>query len=434
MNEEITSQGYCYQALIILFLNKVGVRNEKLDTYINFLTEFAQERYLHKTALSQDVFNKFLTDYSEEYNLTEAKDILLKKLKASSILHISSLGNYDFSYPYLYYFFAGKYFAEHLDNREESNMQALKELDVILDNLHKNENAYITIFMVHHSKDNGMIQKILCKANDLFKDFVPATMSKEEMLFFKNDSMARIEIPPIESPHEERRRALVKRDEEEICNSDEIEYEDDEAGTELSLELRRSFRTVQVLGRILNNRYGSIKTVQLNEIFESGMNVHLRLITSFFELVKKMITYPDYGSFIVEKLIEDNPKLSDEDAKNKAQTVFWNINFGFIVSMIQIISTSLGSKNTIRVSDAVCSKDITPIKFIIQQDIAMRFTKNIRLDEILDSDKIDMSEVAKKALVFSIAHFCRYNRISPKDRSQLLQFGIKKHLLTQHVS
>lgn len=367
-----------------------------------------------------------MTDYSEEYNLTEAKDILLKKLKASSILHISSLGNYDFSYPYLYYFFAGKYFAEHLDNREESNMQALKELEVILDNLHKNENAYITIFMVHHSKDNGMIQKILCRANDLFKDFVPATMSKEEMLFFKNDSMAGIEIPSIESPHEERRRALVKCDEEEIHNSDEIEYEDDEAGTELSLELRRSFQTVQVLGRILKNRYGSIKTVQLNEIFENGMNVHLRLITSFFELVKKMITYPDYGSFIVEKLIEDNPKLSDKETKNKAQTVFWNINFGFIVSMIQIISTLLGSKNTIRVSDAVCSKDITPIKFIIQQDIAMRFTKNIRLDEILDSDKIDMSEVAKKALVFSIAHFCRYNRISPKDRSQLLQFGIKK--------
>ena len=41
LDQEITSQGHCYQSLIYLYLTKEGVKNEEIDTYINFLTEFA---------------------------------------------------------------------------------------------------------------------------------------------------------------------------------------------------------------------------------------------------------------------------------------------------------------------------------------------------------------------------------------------------------
>lgn len=48
LNEEITSQGYCYQALIILFLNKVGVRNENwIRTLISL-----------QSLLKKDIFTK----------------------------------------------------------------------------------------------------------------------------------------------------------------------------------------------------------------------------------------------------------------------------------------------------------------------------------------------------------------------------------------
>lgn len=41
LNQEITSQGYCYQALIYFYLRKQGVKNDEIDIYINFLTEIA---------------------------------------------------------------------------------------------------------------------------------------------------------------------------------------------------------------------------------------------------------------------------------------------------------------------------------------------------------------------------------------------------------
>lgn len=429
LNEEITSQGYCYQALIVLFLAKQGVNNENLDSYINFLTEFAHIRYAHKMPLSQESFIAFYNDYVTEYNLAEKKEILLKKLKASGMLHVSSLGNYDFNYPYLYYFFAGKYFAEHLDDREEENKVPLQELDVILDNLHKNENAYIAIFMVHHSKDKSLIDKILARADQLFKLFPPATMSIDEMAFFRLESTKQAVLSPASSPNEARKEELRRRDivEEQQKNVD-IE-DDEEIASELSLELRRSVKTVEVIGRILKNRSGSLKSTQLKEIFEKGMNVHLRLIKSFLVLVEKMIQLPDYCSFIKDRLLEDNPKLKIEAAEEKAEKIFWSINFGFIVGMINVISTSLGSKNNVGISDAVCSEDITPIKFLIKQEISMMHTKNIRLDEIKDIDAINMPQVTKQVLAFYIVHFCKYNRISDQDRQALENFGIKRQLL-----
>lgn len=429
LNEEITSQGYCYQALIVLFLSKQGVKNDKIDTYINFLTEFAYKRYCHKSELSQEHFNEFVKWYSEEFNLTEDKVTLIKKLKSCGILHISSLGNYDFNYPYLYYFFAGKYFSEHLDERDESNAQALADIETILDNLHKNENAYIAIFMVHHCKYKVLIGKILQRADGLFKDFEPATMTKEEMLFFRNDQMARIGLPEKSNPTEARKKDLEVQDAREENETTDLVEEDDDSASELSLELRRSMKTVEVIGRILNNRSGSLKNAQLAELFEKGMNVHLRLISQFFEIVKKMIVEPNYDQFLVDRVLEIDPKLKDEAAHERAQKIFWNINFGFIVGMIKKISTSLGSRNTIAISDSVCSQNVTPIKYIIQQDIAMRHAKNLRLDEIIGSGNLDMPDVAKNALVFSVAQFCRYNRISDKDRNKLQQYGIKKQYL-----
>ena len=429
LNEEITSQGYCYQALIVLFLSKQGVVNETLDSYINFLTEFAYVRYKHQSPLSQEAFMSFYNGYTEDFNMTEKKDTLLKKLKASGIIHISSLGNYDFNYPYLYYFFAGKYFAEHIDSGEEENKDAIKDIDVILSNLHKNENAYITIFMVHHTKDRSLIEKLIKQADELFKKNNPASMSKEEMAFFKTDEVKKIKLSSKNAPNEARKERLRKMDIIEEEHEQFQREEEDENESELSLELRRSMKTVEVLGRILTNRSGSIKSTQLQTIFEKGMNVHLRLISSFFQIVKEMIALPDYDSFIKEQLMKANPKIKPEVAAEKSQKFFWGMNFGFIIGMIEKISTSLGSKSTIKISDAVCSQNTTPIKFLIQQDISMRFAKNLRLDEIKELDKYDMPEVAKNALAFSIVQFCRYNRITENDRNELLRFGIKKQFL-----
>ena len=117
INEDIASQGYYYQALIILFLTKEKVTNDKLDSYLNFLTELAYTIFHNNAALSQEQFNDFFVQYEKDFNMTDSRETMITKLKRSGIIKVTSLGNYDFDYPYLYYFFVGKYFSEHCDQR-----------------------------------------------------------------------------------------------------------------------------------------------------------------------------------------------------------------------------------------------------------------------------------------------------------------------------
>ena len=426
LNEEITSQGYCYQALILLFLAREKVSNDKIDTYLNFLTEFAHAIFVNKGPLSKVEFDSFFLQYTSEFNLVESRSLLLQKLKSSGILRVTSYGNYNFDYPYLYYFFAGKYFAEHLDSTDEENAGAQDEIERILDNLHKTENAYITIFLVHHSKDKSLVDKIASKADSLFSDYQPATLNNEELAFFRSDVVSKPKLPPVNnSAVKQRNEALRRRDEIEE-KQENILNDDDEVGTELSRELRRSIKTVEVLGSILRNRAGSLKNTTLNVLFEKGVTVHLRVISSFFELVKQIIKEDDYAGFIREKILEDNPDFSVEKATEAAQNFFWNMNFGFIVGMIQRISIALGSKSLITISDTVCDAMATPAAFIIKHNIAMRSTKNLRIRELLNSkDKLKaFASVTYNVLLYLVVQFCRYNRISDRDRQELRKLGL----------
>ena len=426
LNEEITSQGYCYQALILLFLAREKVSNDKIDTYLNFLTEFAHAIFVNKGPLSKVEFDSFFLQYTREFNLVESRSLLLQKLKSSGILRVTSYGNYKFDYPYLYYFFAGKYYAEHLDSTDEENAEAQEEMERILDNLHKTENAYITIFLVHHSKDKSLVDKIVSRADSLFSDYQPATLNSEELAFFRSDVVSKPKLPPVNN-------SAVKQRDEELRRRDEIEEkqenvlnDDDEVGTELSRELRRSIKTVEVLGSILRNRAGSLKNTTLSMLFGKGVTVHLRVISSFFELVKQIINEDDYAGFIREKILEDNPDFSVEKATEAAQNFFWNMNFGFIVGMIQRISIALGSKSLINISDTVCDAMATPASYIIKHNISMRSTKNLRIGELINAKEElkSFAPVTYNVLLYLVVQFCRYNRISDRDRQELKKLGL----------
>lgn len=429
INDEIASQGYYYQSLIILFLTKEKVTSDNLDTYLTFLTEFAYAIFHNNAALSQEQFDSFFAIYERDFNLTEPRNVLLDKLKRSGIIKITSLGNYDFDYPYLYYFFVGKYFSEHIDERYEENARAIEEVNNLLDNLHKNENAYITIFLVHHSKDQSLIKKIEDRADAMFKEFEPATLDKKEMEFFRANVVKPQQL--VDKKHnvvEERKRQLAVQDEIEEAEQNHETDGDEDNDNELSAQLRRSIKTVEVIGCIMRNRAGSSRML-LEGLFEKGANVHLRVLTSFFDLVKKMTKKESYDDFIQKKVAEKNPDLTPNQVSQVSQNIFWNLSFSFILAMVDRITRSMGAKTMMGISDNVCARMNTPVSFIIRQDMAMRYQHNIRLSEITNKNLQQFSPITKNVLFFFMNQFCRYNRIDDSDRQKLKLLGID----TKHI-
>ncbi|MDL1970731.1 MAG: TIR domain-containing protein [Candidatus Desulfofervidaceae bacterium] len=182
LDQEITSQGYCYQALIYFYLRKNGVKNDEIDIYINFLTELAFYIYKEKKyELSQDEFEIFMNLYTQKYNLPIKQEIVLRNLK--QIFSLDSFNNYSFRYPYIYYFFVAKYLVEHI-HIKECETEIKREIETIINNLHVNEYAYIAVFMIHHSKELEILEEIILNALCLFDKYKPATLTKDEIAFF----------------------------------------------------------------------------------------------------------------------------------------------------------------------------------------------------------------------------------------------------------
>lgn len=430
LDQEITSQGYCYQALIFMYLRKQGVKNDEIDTYINFLTELAIFFFTaKKNELSIDEFNSFMKSYFDKYNVPVKKEILLKNLQQTQIFALDSFNNYSFCYPYLYYFFVAKYLAEHAEQNKEN-------IKFIINNLHVDENAYIAIFISHHSKNDYILDEIILNAYSLFDKYKPATLSKDELSFFDKqvDIIAKAALPAGIAPEKERAKRLETQDMEEQIKRDDKKkiVRSEGSNNDLAMELRRSIKTVEVMGRIIKNRAGSLEKLRLEFIFEEAMKVHLRILTSFFELIKNDKEQQEIVEFITNRLhmiIENKEKkdagskprpLNREKIEKLSRTVFWNTNFFVVYNFINKLIHSLGSNKLIPVVEKVCDKENTPVSFLLKHGILMWFNKNLQVDNIAKRiDEDGFSEISKRMMRFMIVNHCSMHAIGFKEKQKI---------------
>ena len=418
LDQEITSHGYCYQAFIYFYLRKMGVGNDEIDIYVNFLTEFAYYFYKEKKdELSFDDFTLFMESYLDKYNLPIEQEILLENL--SQIVSEDSFKNYSFRYPYFHYFFVAKYLAEHIENDEVT-----EEIHKIITNLHVDENAYIAVFMTHHSKNNTILDKIELIALSLFDKSKPVTLTKDEMKFFdeQTDIIVNAAMPPASvTPEKARKRRLSIQDEVEQSQND-IEQEEDIAEEDLGIELRRAIKTVEVMGCIIKNRAGSLEKAKLEKTFMDAMNIHLRSLSHFFEIIQSEKEQNVVFDFISERLsyIDVNKELSKDERNKKAKIIYWNLNFFVILGIISKVVHSLGSDKLTEIVNNVCDEVNTPASLLVKYGILMEYNKNIPIKELKKRiNEKDFSDIAKKIIKLMVVNHCSLHPIKYRDRQRI---------------
>ncbi|MCK5522018.1 MAG: TIR domain-containing protein, partial [Thiomargarita sp.] len=437
LDQEITSQGYCYQALIYMYLRKQGVKNNKIDTYINFLTEFAFFFYsIQKNEISKNEFNHFIEKYLGHYNLPVKQETLLERLMATRLVAFDSFGNYSFGYKYLYYFFVAKYLAENITEQKET-------INKIIANLHTDENAYIAIFISHHTKSDYLLDEIISNSLVLFEQHEPATLSKNEMSFFdiQADVIANAALPSA-PPETERNNRLSVQNNIENNNQIEKTEKDQENDNEIEVGVRRSIRTVEVMGQVIKNRAGSLGREKLERIFAEAMNVHLRVLASFFAYIQNEDEQQEIVRFISERLEFAVAKKSEERRKKGkkerrfskdeleeiSKTIFWNTNFFITYGLINKIISSIGSNQLIQITEKVCDEIDTPASHLIKHGILMWYAKNLQVDSIAKKlDGGDFSDVAKKMMKYQVVNYCSMHKVGFKEKQRIEnKFGISR--------
>ena len=439
LDSEITSQGHCYQALIYLFLRREGVKNDQIDIYSNFLTELAYWIYdKDGTSVDNDNFHKFLEYYKANFNLPIPINDLIKTLANVNICKFDSLNQYNFSYTYIYYFFVAKYLSEHIKDKKEL-------INKILSNLHKDENAYITVFIAHHTKSSYLLDELLLNAEILFEKYNPATLDTEELSFFDKhqDKIIKAILPSYKhNADEERKKLLIKKseiEEQQIekTNINQQETANDQDIPELLANLRLSIKTVEVMGLIIKNRSGSLDLKRLEYIYEQGLKVHLRILSSFIEIIKDEKAEQDIVDLLKERInqiideSEEEKEFSIDKIEKLVRAIYWNINFGVLHGFITKAIHSLGSSNLLNISQTVYNNEKTPSSFIVNQGIKMWYGKNLKIDEIADRvTEKDFSKTAERLMKYKIAEHCRLHNIEYKD---LQKIETKLHIPTKQM-
>ena len=423
LDQEITSQGYCYQAFIYFYLSKRGVTSDKVEIYINFLTELASYMYNEKQEeLNSDNFTLFMESYLAKYNLPIKQEILLKNL--SEIVLEDSFKNYSFRYPYFYYFFVAKYLSEHIENNE-----IMETISKILNNLHVDENAYIAVFLTHHSKNINIFDEIENIAACLFDKYKPATLTKDEMKFFDGQAHIIVDaaLPPANiTPEKERMDRLAIQDKMEQRQEDRAQKENIDEDDFFGNELRRAVKTVEVMGCIIKNRAGSLEKVRLEQIFLEAMNVHLRISSNLFEIIKserereKIVDFISKRLSLLDETKRIYKKLSKEEQKKKAEMIFWNLNFFTVYGIIYKIVHSLGSDKLTEISNEVCDKVNTPASFMVKHGILIGYNGNVQIKKLNKGIyNKDFSEIAKRVTKLMVINYCSLNQVNYRDRQKI---------------
>lgn len=418
-NLEITSYGNCYQHLIFTLLNKLAIKPKEIEIYINYLSEIAYHFYLkEKYEISLEELNVFRENYSEKF-ITINHQVVVSNLIACGIIRESTKG-YSFHYKYIYYFYVAKHIADYL--QDDKNVQ--KEFSKLLKYLHREDNANIIVFITHHTKNQVVLDEIQLQMMEIFENENEATLSVDELKFLQDFIL---EIPKliIENKDiiQERKKIQEEKDDIDFINNDENnadEVDDMETNyNETFININKTFKSIEITGQIIRNRYSSLKKDNLVEITENAYETGLRFLNYFINISDKfkneIIEY-------IKTIIKERPYVSENQLEKKARNTYLFLSYGLIYSVIRKMSLSLGSLGAIEIYKTINEKKNTSATLLIYTSIHLLFSEKIDMKLLEEMFKKLKNNIVAQRIFreFILQHLYLYP-ISVKDKQTIAE-------------
>ena len=116
LDTEITSKGYCYQALVMLGMKQMRVSSQsEINVIQNFFGFIAFEMYKnHQTDYSAAELKEIFINFTNKYNWDIEYAKVLHLLNSNNIFTKNTLDLYSFKGIYFYYYFVARYISNKL--------------------------------------------------------------------------------------------------------------------------------------------------------------------------------------------------------------------------------------------------------------------------------------------------------------------------------
>ncbi|MCZ0931601.1 MAG: hypothetical protein OXJ52_00385, partial [Oligoflexia bacterium] len=169
---------------------------------------------------------------------------------------------------------------------------------------------------------------------------------------------------------------------------------------------------------------GSLERKKIEAILSEAMNVHLRILSSFFDIIKHPNTQKECILYLKERIKLIVRKEGKESNDNKlykiSEKIFWNLNFDVVQGFIHRVIHSIGSDKLVKLIEEVCDKKGTPISQIIKHGINMWYCKNLPIDKIsITMKNKEYSEISKEVLKHFVIYHILLHNFTYKDLQKI---------------
>lgn len=403
-DHQLTSYGHCYQALILMALEKQKVKQVEYDIYFNYLLEisyFIFEKNI--SGLKHEDVEIFRTNYSSKFVIKDHDDIESILIRAKILNYTNGL--LSFSYKYVYYFFVAKYLAEKADEKICETL-----ISGLCKNVHTERNANILIFLVHHTKKAKIIDEILLNTMYVFDEYKEETLETKGLTFLKGfDTNLPALILEQKNTDKERKKQLVIKDRiESVKLNEEIQEKENGLVTENKFigDIVRSVRSVEIIGQILRNYHGSLKKEDLKNLSTQSIAVGLRFLKAFFETSE---TLREPILEMLENILNDGRNISDEEVTKKAKDAYLTMCYQTTIGVVWKIANSIGEDRLVKIYEEI-SKDKS-------NSIAMKLIEIIiKLEYTEKTPQTEINNLAKEL-----------------KNTNPFGFRVLQHILIQHL-
>ncbi|SDQ18861.1 metallophosphoesterase [Flagellimonas zhangzhouensis] len=442
--------GHYYQFLIQKSFTSILSSQRQITEYENYLSEFSF--YLLENSLREIdryEFESFDSLYREKYTISESFETIVKNLvKGKIIEHLD--GVYEYKYSYVHYYFVSNYLSNHID---ESKIKTI--ISRLSERLYKSEFSNIILFLTHHSRDKFLLQKLLEKAQSIFKDLKPCKLQEDiSKLNELGNSIPEL-VYKSRSIDEYREEENKLKDEYyiEVRNAELIEPAQniyDELDDELNAisNLNTGFKTIEIVGQILKNNYGKIENSQIEKLLEETILLGLRSLNMFFGIIEENSEYVinQVNSIIEEIEIArgkkvDNPKKIEVSAKKievLSKTTLFGLCSQISYSFIKKISDSVGTEHLKAISEKVYAKhdynSVKLLKLAIKLDHFEGFPDSEikRLSKEFSDSRLSL--FVMKRMVVNYLYLYPTNHVQKNKILSFLNIPVDKQLRIDQIS